>query len=49
MLPKNVLGREYYRRLYIYSDDKINYQKTKNNESSNSTMELEKNWIKVEL
>ena len=25
MLPKGVLGREYYRRLYIYSDNKINY------------------------
>ena len=49
MLPKNVLGREYYRRLYIYSADKITYQKVKNNDSSNSISELEKNWIKVEL
>ena len=24
MLPKGVLGREYYRRLYIYCDNKIN-------------------------
>ena len=25
MLPKGKLGRTYYRRLYIYCDDKINY------------------------
>ena len=49
MLPKGVLGREYYRRLYIYSSDKINYQKGKNNDDSNSVNEFEKNWIKVEV
>ena len=27
MLPKNVLGREYYKRLFIYSDNKINLVK----------------------
>ena len=43
MLPKGVLGREYYRRLYIYSSDKINYQKGKNNDDSNSVNEFEKN------
>ena len=49
MLPKGVLGREYYRRLYIYSADKITYKKGINADSSNSTIELEKNWIKVDL
>lgn len=41
MLPKGVLGREYYRRLFIYSDDKINYTK-------NNSVDL-KDWIKVDL
>ena len=49
MLPKGVLGREYYRRVYIYSADKITYKKLKDNNNSTSEMELEKNWIKVEL
>ena len=43
MLPKGVLGREYFRRLYVYSADKITY---KNNEVNT---ELEKNWIKVDI
>jgi len=43
MLPKGVLGREYFRRLYVYSADKIAY---KNNEVNT---ELEKNWIKVDI
>lgn len=29
MLPKGVLGREYYRRLYVYSGDKIKTTNTK--------------------
>jgi large subunit ribosomal protein L13 len=29
MLPKGVLGRNYYRRLFVYSDNKINYAKQK--------------------
>ena len=49
MLPKGVLGREYYRRLYIYSADKITYKKGINADSSDSIIELEKNWIKVDL
>jgi ribosomal protein L13 len=49
MLPKGVLGREYYRRLYIYSADKITYKKLKDNNNYTSEMELEKNRIKVEL
>lgn len=32
MLPKGVLGRQYYRRLFIYSDNKINYMKNNNGE-----------------
>jgi len=50
MLPKGVLGREYYRRLYIYCDDKINYVKS-NNESQSIPLELadSNNWIKVEI
>ena len=43
MLPKGVLGREYFRRLYVYSADKITY---KNKESETA---LEKNWIKVDI
>lgn len=50
MLPKGVLGREYYRRLYIYCDDKINYVKS-NNESKVIPLELadSNNWIKVDI
>ena len=35
MLPKGVLGREYYRRLFIYSTNKIPYQ------SPNDSMDFE--------
>jgi large subunit ribosomal protein L13 len=42
MLPKGVLGRNYYRRLYIYSDNKINYLKQNVAETSD-------NWIKIDL
>ena len=46
MLPKGVLGRNYYRRLYVYSDNKINYRKDKNGEN----IELNnKEWIKIEI
>ena len=30
MLPKGVLGRQYYRRLFIYADSKINFLQNKN-------------------
>jgi len=40
MLPKGVLGRNYYRRLYIYSDNKINYKE-------NLPVNME-NWIEIE-
>jgi len=51
MLPKGVLGREYYKRLFIYSDNKINYIKTSNGESREIPLELSSsnNWIKVEI
>lgn len=51
MLPKGVLGREYYRRLFIYSDNKINYLKTKNGEKKAILLEElnTNNWISIEL
>jgi len=51
MLPKGVLGREYYKRLFIYSDNKINYVKTANGETREIPMELSasNNWIKFEI
>lgn len=47
MLPKGVLGRNYFKRLYIYSADKIMYKQSKDQQSDFS--ELEKNWIKIDL
>jgi large subunit ribosomal protein L13 len=44
MLPKGKLGRQYYRRLHIYCDDKINYMKGKNVE-----LISDDKWIKVEV
>jgi len=46
MLPKGVLGRNYYRRLYVYSDSKINYKTNKNEENLEMNT---KEWIKVEI
>lgn len=46
MLPKGVLGRDYYRRLYIYNDNKINYKTNKNEEKIEMST---KEWIKVEI
>jgi len=49
MLPKGVLGREYYRRLYIYSDNKINYlDKTSKTLEEISSGNSDR-WIKVEI
>ena len=48
MLPKGVLGREYYKRLFIYSDNKINYKKNSKEETS-LELNLSNNWIKVEI
>jgi large subunit ribosomal protein L13 len=49
MLPKGVLGREYFRRLYVYSADKIIYKKTSNQDSTSPNSNVETNWIKVDL
>ena len=51
MLPKGVLGRQYYKRLFIYSDNKINYKKTSDNQTREIPMDLMEanNWIKVEV
>ena len=51
MLPKGVLGREYYKRLFIYSDNKINYVKTASGETREIPLELSSsnNWIKFEI
>lgn len=51
MLPKGILGREYYRRLYIYSKNEIKYKKTKDGISKliPSNEMTENNWIKVEV
>jgi large subunit ribosomal protein L13 len=47
MLPKGVLGRTYYKRLYIYANNEILYDsKEKNlNEQNN----FSKSWIKIDL
>jgi large subunit ribosomal protein L13 len=42
MLSKNALGRQYYKRLYIYKQQEIPYK----NQNS-ITNEIEKNWIKI--
>lgn len=51
MLPKGVLGREYYRRLFVYSDNKINYAKTSSGERISIPMAemAANNWITVKL
>jgi large subunit ribosomal protein L13 len=49
MLPKGVLGREYYRRLYIYSDNKINFKQIKSTGSIPLDEAETNNWIKIDL
>ena len=51
MLPKGVLGREYYRRLFIYSNNDIKYKKTKDGISKTSSLNdvNENNWIKIDV
>lgn len=50
MLPKGVLGREYYKRLYIYSDNQVYSKKSKNKEE-NITFDLTDSslWKKIEI
>ena len=43
MLPKGVLGRQYYKRLFIYSDNKINLVK------NSSEVIDSNNWIKYDV
>jgi large subunit ribosomal protein L13 len=52
MLPKGVLGRNYYRRLYIYSTNEINYKKNKE-QTIGEKIQLNElnstNWIKIDF
>lgn len=54
MLPKGVLGRQYYRRLYVYADHQILSPKRKENsfgkeiENKQTEMNLS-NWIQVKI
>jgi large subunit ribosomal protein L13 len=48
MLPKGVLGRNYYRRLYIYCDNKINSISSKN-KSAETDLNVSNNWIEVTI
>jgi large subunit ribosomal protein L13 len=43
MLPKGVLGRNYYRRLFVYQTDKIPYQKEKTQKNKIVSTEQKKN------
>jgi large subunit ribosomal protein L13 len=47
MLPKGILGRDYYRRLFVYSEETIPYKKQ--NIDLQCTEALKKYWIKVTL
>jgi large subunit ribosomal protein L13 len=49
MLSKNHLGREHYKRLYIYSESKIVYKNSIEKDQILLTEDMEKNWIKVDL
>jgi large subunit ribosomal protein L13 len=51
MLPKGVLGRDYFRRLYIYSENQIPYKKTKDGNSKIIPLSLakEENWIEFQI
>jgi large subunit ribosomal protein L13 len=45
MLPKGVLGRQYFKRLYVYSSGTVVYKKNNKNDEIIS----QDNWIKVDL
>jgi len=45
MLPKGVLGRQYFKRLYVYSSEKVVYKKNTNTD----TIANEESWIKIDL
>jgi large subunit ribosomal protein L13 len=44
MLPKGVLGRQHYRRLYVYANDQILFRHEENQENSFS-----KNWMNIDV
>jgi large subunit ribosomal protein L13 len=48
MLPKNVLGRKYYKRLFVYSSTNIKIKKSKNKQN-NSSYFSEEEWIKIDI
>jgi large subunit ribosomal protein L13 len=45
MLSKNHIGREYYKRLYVYKEGQIPYS----SKDSEQQFNFEKNWIKIDL
>jgi large subunit ribosomal protein L13 len=49
MLPKGPLGREYYRRLFIYSNNQIPYKNNKELKQIPLNLAESNNWIKVEI
>ena len=51
MLPKGVLGRNYYRRLYVYSSNEILYKKAKDGIMKSISLDSlsNNNWIKKDL
>lgn len=48
MLPKGVLGRNYYRRLFVYMDNNINYFDSTEKKIHKISLENceSENWIK---
>lgn len=48
MLPKGVLGRQYYRRLYVYADANVLYDKKKL-DTNTTKINLSENWIEVKI
>lgn len=48
MLPKGVLGRSYYRNLYVYSDNKLTFVSDKKKKVSHEVSELG-SWILVDI
>jgi large subunit ribosomal protein L13 len=50
MLPKRVLGRQYYKRLYVYSKNPIlDIKSEKKNLKNDQKIPFSKNWIEVNL
>jgi len=48
MLPKNVLGRNYYRRCFVYTGDQV-FTKGKDKKLSPLDLNSSENWIKVDI